>query len=376
MKRVLVLLLCWAIPFSALAQESEELDAALAAIFPRYRTVGAVVAVAKDGELVYHYDYGWADRGQKRPVTAETYFKIASVTKMVSAMRVMQLVEAGSLDLDAPVGDYLGYEVVNPSYPDQPITLRQLMSHTSSIHGSYTSGQQLSKMLSPKNKRRWESWKPGSRYDYSNLGAGIMGSLMEAVTGQDVNTCVDEGVFQPLGIDAAFRVSLLDAPEQAALRYNTEGSLARGRNFYLNESYDPLAGPEAHYDLTIGDVWIRGDDLCRLGMLMLAGGTLGDVTLLQPETVAEMCASQQGRGGVTVDSPYGLCVQRVTTLLEDRMVYGHQGLSDGILCNVYWEPESGLVFVMITNGSSCAMDNHIGKLSRRVFAQVWDRFGD
>ena len=272
MKRVLVLLLCWAIPFSALAQESEELDEALAAIFPRYRTVGAVVAVAKDGELVYHYDYGWADRGQKRPVTAETYFKIASVTKMVSAMRVMQLVEAGSLDLDAPVGDYLGYEVVNPSYPDQPITLRQLMSHTSSIHGSYTSGQQLSKMLSPKNKRRWESWKPGSRYDYSNLGAGIMGSLMEAVTGQDVNTCVDEGVFQPLGIDAAFRVSLLDAPEQAALRYNTEGSLARGRNFYLNESYDPLAGPEAHYDLTIGDVWIRGDDLCRLGMLMRHAG--------------------------------------------------------------------------------------------------------
>lgn len=366
---LLILMLC---PLSALANEAD-LDGKLAKIFPRYHTTGAVVVVAQGSEIVYHYDYGWADKKEKKPITAQTYFKTASVSKMISAIRIMQLVEAGLLSLDEPIGSYLEYDVAHPSYPDVPVTLRMLMSHTSAISGSYTTGKALQQLLNPQH---WESWRPGSRYKYSNLGAGIMGSLMEKVTGQDVNTCMDEGVFQPLGIDAAYRTWLLDAPDMAALRYNAEGKLARARNFYVTEAYDPSAGAEAHYDLTIGDVWIRGDDLCRLGMMLCQGGTLDDMTILQPETVAEMTASQQGKGGINADSPYALCVHRVDSLLDDRMIYGHQGQSNGIVCNLYWDQESGFVFAMITNGCSSKMDNYICKISRNVFAACWEAFGE
>lgn len=366
---LLVLLMC---PLSALADHAD-LDARLATIFPRYHTTGAVVVVARGNEIVYHYDYGWADKKEKKPVTAQTYFKTASVSKMISAIRVMQLVEAGQLSLDEPIESYLGYAVAHPSCPDTPVTLRMLMSHTSAISSSYSSGKTLQKLL---NRKHWESYRPGSRYKYSNLGAGIMGTLMETVTGQDVNTCVDAGVFQPLGIDAAYRTWLLDEPEQASLRYDAEGKLARARSFYPNEPYDPAAGAEAHYDLVIGDVWIRGDDLCRLGMMLCQGGTLNGVTILQPETVEEMTSSQQGKGGITADSPYALCVHRVDSLLEDRMIYGHQGQSDGIVCNLYWDKESGFVFAMITNGCSSRMDNYICKVSRNAFAACWDVFGE
>ena len=144
----------------------------------------------------------------------------------------------------------------------------------------------------------------------------------------------------------------------------------------MRSAWETEINPNKHYNITVGSLWIRGDDLCRLGIALCGGGIADGVRLLQPETVALMMSSQQGLGDVTVDSPYGLCVHRVTNLLDDRMIYGHQGLSDGILCNLYFDPETRLVFTMITNGCSTSMLDHIGKLSRRVFAEVWDRYGE
>lgn len=370
LKRLLILLLAFILPVSALA---EGLDNELSAIFHRYKAVGGVVVAAKDGEIVYHFDYGYASKKGKLPVTADTYFKTASVTKLISGLRVLQLVEEGKLSLDAPIGGYLGYTVENPRHPGVAVTLRQIMSHTSSICGSYTSSLTLENLLARSD--RWKSWKPGTRYAYSNLGAGTMGALMEAVTGQDVNTCVKEGVFAPLGIDAGYRVHLLEHPDSAALRYNAEGKLARSSTFYLTEAWEPYALPERHYTQTIGDMWIRGDDLCRLGMMLAAGGELDGVRVLSEDTVALMTSSQQGLGGITANPPYGLCVERVTSLVDGKTLYGHQGLSDGIVCNLYWEPESRFVFALITNGSSTAQENHICKLSRRAFAAVWEAYG-
>lgn len=370
LKRLLCLLLALLSPACAAAAD---LGDTLDSLFRQYKAVGGVVVAARGGEIVFHYNYGWANKKEKLPVTDETYFKTASVSKLVSSLGVMRLVEDGLLDLDAPIGDYLGYPVRNPKHKDTPVTLRQLMSHTSSITGGYTGTAPLQTLLS--RAAHWEKWTPGSRYDYSNLGAGVMGSLMEAVTGQDVNTYMQERVWTPLGIDAGYRVPLLDAPEQAALRYKADGTLARRADFYLSEAWDPRALPEQHYGITVGDVWIRGDDLCRIGMMMAGGGELNGVRLLREDTVTLMLSDPKGQPGVTADSPYGLCVERVTSLLPGKTLYGHQGLSDGIVCNLYWDPETQFVFALITNGSSTRMENHICKLSRKAFAAVWDAFG-
>ena len=369
------------LPTVALASDNADLDAALEDIFPKYRTVGAVVVVAKDGEIVYHYDYGYAYLKDKEPVTPETYFKTASVTKIVSAIRVMQLVEEGTLELDKPIGDYLGFKVQNPNHRNIPVTLRQLMSHTSSIsqRGGYSREKRLDEFLDAdlNHWSNWEEWAPGSKYAYSNFGAGLMGSLMEIVTQQDINTCVTEGVFAPLDIDAAYHISLLGDPDKAAYTYKDDGkTLHSSRAAYMRSPWNPEIDPYRHYDITVGSLWIRGDDLCRLGIMFCEGGKVDGVRLLKPDTIAMMASSQKGRGDVTVDSPYGLCVNRVTNLLDDRMVYGHQGLSEGVLANLYFEPRSHLVFAMITNGSSTSMEDHIGKLSRRVFAEVWEQYGD
>lgn len=381
MKRLLCALFAgWMLLSSAVAEE-ETLDDRLAKIFKYQKTTGAVLYVAKDGEIVYEYCYGYADKKSKELVSPDTYFRTASVTKLISGIHVMQLVEQGKLELDASIGDYLGYEVKNLYYPSVPVTLRHLMSHTCSLspHGGYcVTSRPLQEIIDASLKRRgnWFEYEPGSKYVYSNFGAGIMGSLVEIVTGKNINDSMQEMLFQPLGIDAALHATLLEHPELICSQYTAEGKTKRSRSTVLSEEWDASVNPEMHYRITVGSLWIRGRDLCRLGIMMCQNGMLEGRQVLQESTVQAMMADQKGQGYVTISSPYGLCVNRVEGLLEDRMIYGHQGMSNGVLCNLYWEPESQLVFALITNGSKNNMNDHIAVLSRRVFAKVWEEFGE
>lgn len=381
MKRFFCLLLALCLALGGALAEEEDLDARVRKIFKAHKTVGGTVLAAKDGKIVYQLNYGYADKGSKTKVTDDTYFRIASVTKMVSAIRVMQLVESGKVDLDEDLSTYLGFTLRNPYAKDTPITLRHLMTHTSSLSqkGGYgKAGRGISDLLALEGNHRANYYDetPGTKYRYSNFGAGLMGSLLEAVTGHNVNDAVTEGVFAPMGIDAAYHASLVAHPENVSSSYDAGGGLTRTAKKAIASDWDPSVNPDEHYMLTIGAVWITGRDLCRLGMLLCDGGTLDGVTLLAPETVAEMMSSQQGKGGVQTESPYGLCVYRDETLLEDRMIYGHQGMSGGIACNVYYDPQSRFVFTMISNGCSNGMRNRICAISRKLFATLWEEYGE
>ena len=381
LKRVICLLLCLLLIIpSALADfDRDDLDAQVGKIFKNYKTTGGALIVAKHGEIVYERYYGYAYKKAKELVEPDTYFRIASVTKMISAIRVMQLVEQGLLDLDEDISTYLGYEIKNPNTPKVPITLRTIMTHTTSLNsnsGYSRESNTLSYLIAVASKHRNNFYKyaPGTTYKYSNFGAGIMGSLMEAVTGQNVNTVVTEGLFEPLGIDAAYHATLLQQPEKISCIYSKSGSTSRARSAFLNDKWDSSVNPDKHYRITVGSLWVKPRDLCRLGIMLCNGGTLDGVTVLQPETVAEMMASQMGRGVVTIDSPYGLCVNRIDNLLPGKMIYGHQGLINDAVCNLYFDPETELVFAMVTNGGTSKMDDHIAIVSRKLFNLVYSTF--
>lgn len=367
---------------AAFAEEDLTLDEEFGAIFKRYRTTGAVLTIAKEGEIVYQLNYGLADKAAGEPIVDETYFRLASVTKMITAIHVMQLVERGLLDLDADISDYFGYTIRNPHYKKDPITLRQLMSHTSSINagGGYANDTEgyVWKMLSLERSRvaNYYKQKPGSKYVYSNFGAGLMGSLIEIATGKNFGQSVEEGLFAPLGIDAAYNVNLLDAPEKITNMYSETGRLKTARSVYYKRVWDDSVNPEYHFRSTAGGLWMRGEDLCRLGILLCQGGTLEGVTILQPDTVYEMMSSQNGKPGVTCESKYGLCVYRKSELLEDRIVYGHQGMSEGVIAALFFDPETQLVFSVITNGSNSIMSNYMATINRKLFALTWEKFGD
>lgn len=125
----LLLLVCLALPCTGAAEPvGEQLDR----VFEEYSTLGASVAVFQNGRVTYTYTCG-----QIRPdgpeVTADTAFQVGSISKMVACIGLLQLMDDKGVSLDDELGDVLGYEVRNPYYPEVPVTLRQLMTHTASL---------------------------------------------------------------------------------------------------------------------------------------------------------------------------------------------------------------------------------------------------
>jgi CubicO group peptidase (beta-lactamase class C family) len=185
----------------------------------------AVVIVADD-EIVYESYWGSRrmDAGPVRhdlPVTPATKFRVASITKMVTALGALQLVDQGKLDLDADIGQYLGFAIRNPSYPAQPITARMLLNHTSSLRdgGFYNlpAPYTLRDLLLPGGAlygsgihfsapQGGADRGPGAFFTYANLNYGVLGTVMEAAAGERFDQYMARHLLQPLDIDGGYRL--------------------------------------------------------------------------------------------------------------------------------------------------------------------------
>lgn len=369
-------LLCGAVGAGA---ENAALDQTVSQLFKKRNTTGGMVVAAKDGVIVYKYCYGFANKKEQEAVSEETYFKLASVSKLVTAVCVMKLVEEGRLDLDADIGGILGdppFSAANPHFPNIPLTSRHLMTHTAGINdsgGAFSSWKRLSFILNPKENRIGSGFnkvKPGTKYLYSNFGAGIMGCIIEAVTGQRLTDAARELIFDRMGIDAAYDPHLLQHPEKIVNTYKADGSGDISRSYRLREmKYREEIDVDKDYMDSYGGAWIRGEDLCRIGIMLCDGGVIDGQRILEEATVQQMIGPQEG---ITAATPYGLNVERVETLVKGKTVYGHQGMANGVLCNLYYDPETRFVFTLVTNGTNVkAKKDRICLLARDLFDLMW-----
>lgn len=384
MNRLIALLLAlMMMAASALAAEEEALsvDERVDKVFSGTRTVGGALIVAKDGEIVYERYYGVQQKTTGVPVTEKTYFRCASVTKLVTGIGLLKMMDEGLLDPDEDISAYLGYTVRNPRYMNTPITLRMLTSHTAGMVENSSFGYKssiLSDMIDVEKKAASNfkrKVRPGSEYVYSNFGAGITGSVIESVTGQDVSSFMRGFLFEPLGIDAAYSATQLLEPDYIAATYKKDGSLYAAPSYMLRQEYDAQPLPDLHYRVTIGSLLIRPRDLARLGIAICGDGTVDGVRVLSEDAIAMMRAEHSEQtDGITSDSPYSFFTIRQDTLIDGKRVYGHQGTDEGIVCNLYVEPESQLVIVVMTNGCNTNRDDGIMRITRRLTEIVVDEF--
>lgn len=170
-----------------------------------------VVAIAADGKLRTEARGAaafTADGREERAFTVDTPVRIASISKVVVALALHRLADAGRLDLDGDVSAYLGWPLRNPAHPGQPITIRQMMRHESSLSdaGGYTFalGETLRDRLSA---RSFSAAAPGTAFDYANLNQAILGQVIEQVTGRRFDIAARELVLEPLGIEACYNWS-------------------------------------------------------------------------------------------------------------------------------------------------------------------------
>lgn len=356
------------------AQETTEMDEAVDSLFKGTKAVGGAFLVAKEGVVVYERYYGVQQTTTKVPVSEESVFRCASVTKLVTGIGLMKMMDEGLLMPDEDISTYLGYTVRNPRYPDTPITLRMLMSHTAGLNetASYSAkSSRLRDMIDVEKKARanFKDVKPGTQYAYSNFGAGLTGSIVESVTGMDVSSYMRQSLFAPLDIDAAYHISQIENTDDVTATYKKNGKLYAAPSYMLRQEYIPEALPDEHYRVTVGSLLIRPRDLMKLGIAICGDGTVGGVRVLSEKALAMMRQEQSpDTTGITADSPYTFFTIRQDTLLEGKRVYGHQGTDEGVICNLYVEPESQMVIVVMSNGCNTTREDGIMRLTRRLTA--------
>ena len=254
----------------------------------------AVSMVVYDGDKkeFYTYEYGFADIAARRSVNAETKFRVASLSKLVTVICAMILVDEQRLDIDLDISYYLGYDVRNPYYPDIPITTRMLMQHTSSIFDSEdfrysrqrTSVRPAKALLDAGTSYRQA--EPGAEYEYSNFGYSLLAGLCEVIYGKKFDLLSREILFEPMGIDAAYVASRLEDKTNIAAIYNDRHSLSRSVQSILNVRDTEDLGRDVH--LTHGSLVISILDYARILAMLGNDGVYEGVKLLSAESIDEI----------------------------------------------------------------------------------------
>ncbi len=271
---------------------------------------GVVALAATADRVLYEGAFGCRDLAQGSAVTPDTIFRIASMTKAVTSVAAMQLVEAGRLAIDQPIGQVLP-ELAQPQVltgfdaagkprlrpARRPITLRHLLTHTAGfgyemlnsdliryIRRTATPSTSTGKLASLNLPLLFD---PGERWEYG-ISIDWVGRAVEVASGTSLDVYFREHIFGPLGMmDSGFELSL----EQAA-------RLARVHQRQADGSLQPLAidmpPPRPEFWAGGGGLYSTGRDYLRFLQMVLNRGHLGDARLLRPETVATMSANQTG----------------------------------------------------------------------------------
>lgn len=301
---------------------------------------GLGVGYAVDGRIRFVRGYGYADLAARRPVTTDTMFHAASLTKPVVATGIMMLAEDGKLDLDAPVDTYLDFAVANP-HQRAPIRVRHLMSHVSSISdetyykvdsrqrgkdATTPLGDFLRDYLVPGGRQYRESGSfsnavPGTTWDYSNVAYGLLGYLGGRVAGADVRDYLRTRMFDRLGMHhSVWR--LADAPPvSTATPYDVvDGTL---------QPAEPVGFP----DWSAGMLRASIGDFTRFAAAAANGGACDDLRILSANGAAAMLTAYKPAGLPTWLEGQGL--GWMAAPLDGRMRFEHWGGDPGVFTAAY-----------------------------------------
>ena len=309
--------------------------------------VCGTLVLSKDGETFLTWFFGGVDEN--------TCFRIASITKFVTAIGLMTLYDQGKLDLDRDISEYLPFTVRNPAWPDKPITARMLLSHTSSLSKEASvyrpNWEKIGKGYDPLFN---ENTEPGSAYEYADYNGALFGCLIEAITGESVQDYMDRTVFAPLGLTAAYSPNFLPAGTATKDTLYTNGRVGLSVASDRKSNYNNTADPRNNNGYTVGRLYINTASLTKLAQMMLNGGELNGVRILQRETVSLMEADQPG----LASSPYGLSTVRHSQFPRGTW-YGHQGRYIGLTSNVYYQLDTGSTLALVMNGYDYQLKDNI-----------------
>ena len=327
-----------------------ELEAVLDDVVARQPSVGLAVGIVRDGGLAAFRGHGLADIRTATPITEDTTFRVASITKTFTAIAVMQLRERGLVDLDRPVNEYLrAYRLEPTRAGSSPATVRHLLTHTAGLAEvahlrglvepdfgeSVPAGEPLPSLASFYGATLPTYAEPGTRFVYNNHGPATLGQIVEDVTGLPLHEYVRAHIFEPLGMTD----STLVRPPPGSARLATGYEIgSRG-----------VRRPAERDMVTTGaaSAYSTPRDMARYAAALLAGGASPHGRILQTPTLEQMFAPQY-RPDPRVPG-MGLGFFRYRAAGHDAV--GHQGTHPGFHSQITLTPDHGVGVIAFTNGS-------------------------
>ena len=340
----------------------------------------ARVAFDRRGEVSVQTT-GLADIGAGRQVTADDPVRIASISKLVTAIGVMRLVEQHKLDLDADVSGLLGYTLRNPAFPHTPITLRLLLSHRSSLTDGIDYVLPLDADIRDalRNPKVWDSQHaPGSFFRYTNLNFPVIASVMERATGKRFDRLMHDLVLGPLKLDACYNFTTCsDAAVARIVVQYRKGQVTRDDNHGRRPACPVTPAGDGGCDLDAykpgtngaifspqGGLYISARDLAKVGRMLLNDGRVDGKRFLSSASIATMRTPlwvYDGGNGDTGEDPAGnhqagfICSYGIATMLlatpargchddpfgDGRRRFGHAGNAYGLRSGLWVDPKAG-----------------------------------
>jgi len=385
------------------------LDRELSAVAadPQHPLASLSVLAIRSGKLVYQRQFGLKHideraPGNNRRADANTMYRIASISKLITTLAVMRLVEDGVLALDRDVSDYLGYRLRNPHFPDSAITMRLLLTHRASITdeaGYYWEDRlnvNLKDVFTPGGAHygKGEMWSkkagPGEYFQYGNLNWGVIGTVMERASGERFDRLMKRVLFDPLGIRGGFNPAEMTATDIANIAtlyrkrvetngrevWKPDGPWIAQVDDYSQAAPVPRAGP--NYVVGTNGTLFGPQGACRLSaadlgkvmLLLMNEGVHEGRRVLNAASVREMLKQQwraDGRGangdvnsggGKQMMNAWGLGNQHFLDISGaargDRLVegggftaVGHLGDAWGLRSAFAFDPKtkSGMIFL-------------------------------
>jgi CubicO group peptidase (beta-lactamase class C family) len=376
------------------SDQAQNFDAFVSASLDEQAIPGLAIAVVKNHEIVHMKGYGFADLKSRTPMTVDTPMNVASISKSILGIILLQLHDKRLLDLDADVNGKLPFRINNPNADGEPISVRQLATHTSGIadhydpddfHKGADSPVPLSDYLRgllSEDGARYEAGshflnaKPGTAREYSNLGAGVAGAVAEAVGGAPLATQAKANVFGPLGMVNTSWL-LADYPVgRLATRYEVYQCLPYTSfcastsqpklNYLIGKIFRPTRADRRHEDYPQfgnpnypdGGVNSSARDLSLLVQNILAHGKTGSGKLLSATAFAEMMKLQLPP---SVDDR-----QRFFWRDRDGLT-GHAGSDQGVYSSLYFDLKKGNAIIVLMNRTpDLETESAMEKLFKRI----------
>lgn len=316
-------------------------------------------AVIKNDKLILSDALGYADRNRNIPASTDTRYLVASISKTITCVALLQLYEQNLFSLDDDINSFLPFAIRNPLYPNNKITFRMLLSHYSGISDvnqdkldlycygydcTMNLAEYFDNVFSPDglyfSTQNFSKYKPGTKEDYSNLGMALVGYLVERISNQPFDTYCKDHIFMPLGMTKT-EWRLADTPlNELAIPYSVE----------ITNSNPHFTFP----DYPNGGLRTTAEDLSIFLRAIAMNGSFNGIQILKPTTIDIIKTLQFGSQKQALTFYY--------SAINGQSVIGHNGSEMGVTTEMYFEPVNKIGVIILNNDDDANLEKLLSLL--------------